>query len=192
MIDLLEGSLCCELCDAGSGVIPVPSSRVMIPCRRDNDGGHYGCNVKIRPGEHFCKDNLRSKVITNCLHSILHWDPPLIVNRLMLITVVVCLDQEPVGIRKLIISMNSVSVSLDDHSFVGTDSSYDVVDGGGDSLASEALCCGLIGCLLLEDLPQQPACWDSIVFNHTDKIIFKTFSISCVHINREGSKTYSS
>lgn len=173
----------------GSGIDAVPCSCVVVSGGRDDDCGHDGGDVEIRPRKHLLEHGFSCEFRTNAFHTIFHGNPALIVDWLRLVAVVVCLHDKPSFIWKFIGSVDSIGVSLDDCSLIGANSRDDVVDRRGDSLIFESFEGSLVGALLLEHFSEQPAGGNGVVFDDADQIFRKGFGPSCIDVDRKSSKS---
>ena len=91
-----RGSIKAEVFLLDFGVHSVPHCVVLVVCAWSHDCCHDGCDVEVRPREHLLQHHIIVKLLlTNFSHSLLHWYSSLIMDRLRLISIVVCLNQKP-------------------------------------------------------------------------------------------------
>ena len=107
----------------------VPGSDVVIPRGRHQDGSHNGADVEVGPCEHLLHNGVNGELVAVLSHSLLHGDSSLVVDWLSVVSVVVGLHEEPGVLIEGVVGVGAFGVSLDDHAFVGSNSSNDVVDG---------------------------------------------------------------
>lgn len=96
----------------------------MISGSWDHNSSHNGSNVEGRPdGHEFLDQVLFLEVgIASLVHSFLHWDSTGVVEGIWVVSVVVCLDDEPVCLAELVESVDGEGVSFDHAAFVGSHS----------------------------------------------------------------------
>jgi len=158
----------------------------VIACCWNNYGGHDGGNVKCWPSEHLVKNCINCKVsLTMLCHSLFHGESTLIIDGLRLISIIICLNQEPSCITKFVKCMNTVCLAFNNRSFIRFHSRNNVIHWRRYSFLFQSFNSASIVSLLFQSFFQKPASRNSIIFNNTDQIIFETFSSSCIHIDCE-------
>ena len=164
----------------------------MITGRGDHDCRHDGFNIEIGPlCHHLIQQFLLSPLISFLLNSFFSRNSSLIDSWVRLVSVVICLNQEPSFWRKLIWSMGRIDFSLDDNSFVWVYSWNNVVNGATNSGWFKSFDSAIVSRLFDEDSLDQPACWNGAIFQYTDQILVEILGSSGVHIDRECSRLWS-
>lgn len=113
------------------GVLAVPNCGIVVACRRHHDHSVNSFNVEGRvQTHHSVEEGLLVEVFVTDFHeSVLCGDSPLVFFGVRLVSVVVCLDEEPCAIAELIGCVDVIAVSLDDDSLVALNARHHEVDG---------------------------------------------------------------
>lgn len=101
-------------------IVAVPDCRVVVALSGHHDGCHDCGDVEGWPvGHELVKQGLGCEVLVSAFsHFLLNWDSSGIVKRVGVVSIIVCLDQEPIGFIELVMSMNSFGISFDNASFI--------------------------------------------------------------------------
>ena len=124
-------------------VVAIPDSCIVIAWIWNHDGCHNCCNVECGPNRHeFVHQILLLQVdISPFLHSVFDWNSSRIMHWVRLISVVVCLNQEPCLLIQFIESMNAINFSFDNGSFIFLDSWNHIVNWSTDSFSFQSFEC---------------------------------------------------
>ena len=84
----------------GLRVGAVPDGGVVVALSWDHDGCHDGSDVECRPFGHklFHQSFGREVLVASFPHFLFHWYSPGVSFRIGVISIVVCLDQEPINL----------------------------------------------------------------------------------------------
>lgn len=104
------------------------------------------------------------------------------------VSVVVGLNQKPIGIVELIETMYFIIISLDDWSFVGFGSWHDEIGRSCYPFRFESLNDTSVGCFLLDNFAKKPTSGYCVFSKYVDEIIIKFSFISGIDFNCEGSR----
>lgn len=105
-------------------IVAIPNSGVVVSCCWDHDGSHDGGNVECWPFAHevMHQSCLIEIAVSSCFDFLLNWDSSGIMEWIGLVSIVVCLDEEPLIIAELIPSVDAVGISFNDCSLIGSNS----------------------------------------------------------------------
>lgn len=115
--------------DSCDWIASVPGCRVVVTCVWHHNGRHYCFNVKSRVLIHnLVEEFLFVDFVSLCFQPVFCWNPSFVIFWVGLVTVVICLNQEPSFSAQLIRCVDSIDISFNDDSLICFGSRNDVIN----------------------------------------------------------------